>query len=182
MEKALKKYRHAPAHLFIDDTYYFITGAIYQKRHLLQTDFAKEMVIKYLHHYPKIAGWQMKEWVVLDNHYHFLCKVPVAKKIPTVINSIHRSSGYFINKQFEIKAKPFWYQYWDRCIRDERHYYETMAYILYNPIKHGYVQNLRDYRYSSFHDRIAAGENELREVFFKNRPKNILYYDEIDDF
>ena len=78
--------------------------------------------------------------------------------------------------------KPFWYQYWDRCIRNERHYFETTTYILYNPIKHQCVDNLNDYAFSSFHISKEQDEDELRNNFITYKPQCINYYDEIDDF
>jgi hypothetical protein len=38
----LKKGPHTPAHLFLDNTPYFVTSAIYQKRQLLADDGIKQ--------------------------------------------------------------------------------------------------------------------------------------------
>ncbi|MBN2391986.1 MAG: transposase, partial [Anaerolineae bacterium] len=47
--------------------------------------------------------------------------------------------------------------FWDHVIRDEVDYANHFNYIHYNPIKHGLVQRLSDYRYSSFHEYLRLG-------------------------
>ncbi len=102
--------------------------------------------------------------------------------MPVLINSLHKTSAFYIKRELDIKAKPFWYQYWDRCIRNEKHYYETAMYILYNPIKHYYIEDLKDYPFSSFQIRFQHEEKQLRENFLEYKPQFISYYDDIDDF
>ena len=99
-----------------------------------------------------------------------------------MINSLRKTSSFYIKKNLNIKVKPFWYQYWDRCIRNKRHFYETATYILYNPIKHHYVEDLKTYPFSSFQMRIKQEEESLRANFLEYKPKHIKYYEDIDDF
>lgn len=42
----LKKSPHAPAHLFLDHTPYFVTSATYQKRPLLAADTIKQYLLE----------------------------------------------------------------------------------------------------------------------------------------
>lgn len=48
-------------------------------------------------------------------------------------------------------------RYWEHLIRDERDYQHHFDYIHYNPLKHGHVQRLMDWPYSSFHRAVAEG-------------------------
>ena len=182
MSFTIKKYKHAPTHWFIDVFYYFFTGAVYQKKRLLTIPETKELFIKYLFQFIEKYKWELLEWVVLENHYHFLARVARGADIPRFINTLHKTSAFHIKKALDINVKPFWYQYWDRCIRNEKHYYQTATYILYNPVKHEYVDNLNDYAFSSFNIRKEQEEDELRKNFIMYKPQNIKYYDDIDDF
>jgi len=182
MSLIIKNYTHAPTHWFIDDFYYFFTGAVYQKKHLLTTNETKELFIKYLFQFIEKFQWELFDWVILENHYHFLAKVKKGSDIPRFINSLHKTSAFHIKKQLNIDVKPFWYQYWDCCIRNEKQYYETATYILYNPVKHHYVGNLNDYTYSSFHIRKQQEEETLRANFLTYKPQTITCYNDIDDF
>ena len=102
--------------------------------------------------------------------------------MPILINSLHKTSTFYIKKVLKINIEPFWYQYWDRWIRDDKHYYETATYILYNPIKHNYVEDLKNYPFSSFPIRMKQEEDNLRKYFLKYKPQNLSYYNEIDNF
>lgn len=106
----------------------------------MEKEIAKEIFIKQLFKFHKKYKWELMDWVVLDNHYHFLSNVTNSKDMPRMINTLHKTSAYHIKQEIQVKVKPFWYQYWDRCIRDEKHFYRTAMYILYNPLKHGYLE------------------------------------------
>lgn len=182
MQVSLKKYRHAPAHLFLDEGYYFFTGAVFQKQHLLTTPITKKIFIEKLHHFTTKYGWELFEWVVLENHYHFLTQIAQSQDMPKLINALHKTTAFHIKNELGIQIKPFWYQYWDRCIRNDRHFYETTNYVLYNPIKHHYVEDLKEYPFSSFPIRYQQEKDDLKANFLKYRPQEIEYYDDIDDF
>ena len=42
-------------------------------------------------------------------------------------------------------------RFWEHQIRDEFDYQQHMNYVYYNPVKHGYVDSVKDWAYSSFH-------------------------------
>ena len=48
-------------------------------------------------------------------------------------------------------------RYWEHTIRDERDYAAHIDYCHLNPYKHGLVQRVRDWPYSSFHRYVAQG-------------------------
>jgi putative transposase len=48
-------------------------------------------------------------------------------------------------------------RFWEHTIRDERDYARHIDYIHYNPVKHGYVNRVGDWPYSSFHRYVRAG-------------------------
>ena len=46
---------------------------------------------------------------------------------------------------------------WEHVIRDEVDYARHVDYVHWNPIKHGLVQRLADWPYSSFHRYVESG-------------------------
>lgn len=66
----LKKHPHTPAHLFLDEMPYFITGSIYNKRHLLANTELKRLLLEKIQLYFQKYKWVLDHWVILDNHYH----------------------------------------------------------------------------------------------------------------
>ena len=90
----LRHHSHTPAHLFLDDTAYFITGAIYNRQHLLQIDALKHELKLCMRRVFTNYGWDLQHWVILDNHYHLLAKSRHGKDMPSIINELHGRSAH----------------------------------------------------------------------------------------
>ena len=48
-------------------------------------------------------------------------------------------------------------RYWEHLIRDEVDYRAHMDYVHFNPVKHGRVQRVSDWPYSTFHRLVEQG-------------------------
>lgn len=48
-------------------------------------------------------------------------------------------------------------RFWEHLIRDETDLSRHLDYIHYNPVKHGYVANVVDWPYSTFHCYVKEG-------------------------
>jgi putative transposase len=48
-------------------------------------------------------------------------------------------------------------RFWEHAIRDEEDFRRHVDYIHFNPVKHGYVQTVADWPYSSFHRYVRLG-------------------------
>ncbi|NJN95280.1 MAG: hypothetical protein HC875_14820 [Anaerolineales bacterium] len=160
-----KDYPHNPTHIFADDTLYFITAAIYQKRPLLQAPQLKQLLLERIRLCFDNHHWELHHWVILDNHYHLLGKSCVGQDLSRIMTDIHAFSGYHI-KQVTHTQERVWWNYWDYCPRNEQDYMIRLIYLLNNPVKHGYVANLHDYPFSSFQEALTTyGSENLRHQF-----------------
>jgi putative transposase len=52
-------------------------------------------------------------------------------------------------------------RFWEHTIRDADDLERCVNYIHWNPVKHGLVQRVRDYPWSSFHRFVEAGDYDL---------------------
>jgi len=48
-------------------------------------------------------------------------------------------------------------RFWEHRIRDERDFEAHVNYVHYNPVKHGYVKEVKDWPYSSFYAFVKRG-------------------------
>lgn len=56
------------------------------------------------------------------------------------------------------REKGIWQRrYWEHQIQDEPDLQRHIDYIHYNPVKHGLVERVRDWPYSSFHRYVRNG-------------------------
>jgi putative transposase len=176
----LRRHPHTPAHLALDDAPYFITGAIYGKQPLLQSDALKGMLLKEMRQCAEHFGWTLDHWVILDNHYHAILKSRRGADLPVLMRRLHGRTSPVIRKATACPP-PIWWNYWDYCPRDECDYLVRLNYLLYNPVKHGCVADLKDYPHSSFHDLLGRlGREGLAERFRAHPEFRTL--DVADDF
>lgn len=166
----LKKNSHTPAHLFVDNTAYFITSAIYQKRPLLRPEAVKQQLLATIESCLQEKNWRLEHWVILDDHYHLMTTSTKGEDMPKIFRKIHGLSAQFIQAQARCEL-PIWWNYWDYCPSDEKDFLIRLNYLFNNPVKHGYVANLADYPYSSFHTTLDKLGREALAQQFKDYPE-----------
>ena len=60
------------------------------------------------------------------------------------------------------KERGIWQRrYWEHTCRDEQDLKRCVDYVHWNPVKHGLVQRVRDYPWSTFHRFVKEGEYDL---------------------
>lgn len=172
---------HHPPHVYLDNTWYAITGSIYQRRRLLQPDGYKDIVRDHLKALVIEFGLLLAAWVILDNHYHLLIKSRIGASLPRFFRRLHGRTSYELNGRDRQRGRQVWHNYWDTCIRTEADYWTRFNYIHHNPVKHGYVSRSEDWPYSSYHYYLnSKGEEWLMDAF--RRFPIVDFIDPDDDF
>lgn len=95
-------------------------------------------------------GFELFAWVILDNHYHIEFKAKRAVDLSVIMNTVHGRVSYLINKIDGTQGRKVFQNYWDHGIRDEADFWKHFNYIHHNPVKHGYVKEMSDYKFSSY--------------------------------
>lgn len=101
--------------------------------------------------------------------------------LTNIIRQIHSKSAQWI-REATLCETPIWWNYWDYCPRDEKDYLTRLNYLLTNPIKHKYVNNLHDYPYSSFHSLFSEKGKDVLVKQFHDYPKYKKLEIEEDNF
>ena len=142
---------HEPPHFHNIKGWFLITAATYEHKRYFQTDEEQAWLLSELRKELQVANISISGWVVLPNHYHLLVKCQPLSVISQPLRRVHARTARELNRREGISGRKVWYRFSDRQIRSERHYYTTLNYIHYNPTKHNYVQNPKDWTYSSLH-------------------------------
>lgn len=162
-----KSYPHNPAHLFIPNAIYMITGSTLGKMKFFDTDNRKLHLKATLFERAYRLNWQVEAWAILHNHYHFIAKAPEdASTLPALIRSIHSFSARNVSNLDKVPGRRIWHNYWDKCISSDKAYLARLHYVILNPVKHGLVEKPEDYEFSSYvWFRERADIEFQREVF-----------------
>ena len=145
-------------------TYFFTVNLAERKRTLWvdHVDILRAVMQKVKATHP----FHIDVMVVLPDHLHALWTLPEGDcDYPTRWMLIKAGFSRQLPKDErrsqsrEAKGeRGIWQRrYWEHLIRDERDYAHHVDYIHYNPVKHGYVQRVADWPYSTFHHDVERG-------------------------
>ncbi len=91
----------------------------------------------------------MSAWVVMPNHVHILAAPCVGNSVSNIMHSLKSFTSQEANKTLGRKGR-FWFEdYFDRYIRNAKHFTNAIAYIESNPVKAGLCECAADWRFSS---------------------------------
>ena len=98
--------------------------------------------------------------VILPDHLHCIWQLPEGDHdFPERWRQIKRFVSIGMAGVCNARGeKGLWQRrYWEHLLRSEEDWRRHMDYIHYNPVKHGYVQRVADWPYSSFRQALARG-------------------------
>ena len=99
---------------------------------ILRESRLRESLVKTLEHNEGV-DYDIAAYVIMPNHVHLLLATISDKTIQSIMSSIKRVSGHHICK-LANRESPLWQrEYYDRLIRNSRHYEDVVAYIINNP-------------------------------------------------
>lgn len=113
--------------------------------------------------------FKIESIVILPDHIHMIIEPQETKKYPEIIKGIKTYFSRNIDEttlddyeltqsRNEKKEKDIWQRrYWEHTIRDEEDLRKHIDYIHYNPIKHGYVKQAKEWKYSTFKKYVKQG-------------------------
>lgn len=162
---------HSPPHPIQDREYYLLTAACYEHKHYLNPSRRQYLLNLIFERFIQ-SDVEIRAWVVLPNHYHLLVRVDDFKVLGSLFHRIHGNTARAWNLEDKVSQRQVWYSWSDRAIRSERHYYATLNYIHYNPIKHGYVSSGYEWEDCSVHWYFAEYGREWLRDSWVNYPVN----------
>ena len=104
--------------------------------------------------------------VVLPEHLHTLWTLPDGdddfsqrwRQIKSAFSREIAKEEQISRSRLRKQERGIWQRrFWEHAIRDEEDFRQHVDYIHYNPVKHGYVQKVVEWPYSSFHQHVRLG-------------------------
>lgn len=147
------RFTNRPPHLFLENQIYFISARTQYKHSYFNTNQKKKILSSVINEATKRFQVEVYAWTILANHYHLLCKFQNSKDLSKFIQNIHINSARLVNKLENSPGRRIWFNYWDRCMRNEKDFWKHFNYIHHNPVKHGYIENqdlVKNYQFCSY--------------------------------
>jgi putative transposase len=105
-------------------------------------------------------------WVVMPEHLHCVIELPVGdadfatrwRRIKTLFSQSIPVTERRSAVRMKRGERGIWQRrYWEHLIRDEADFVAHMDYCHYNPVKHGWVNSVVHWPYSTFHRCVKEG-------------------------
>ena len=141
---------HAPIHKLGDSGAYIVTAGTLRKERLFADDMRLDFLQQTLLETCAEYDWQVQAWACFANHYHFVASTKSdPNTLRTVVSKLHTLTARHINELDGVEGRKVWFQYWDTHLTFERSYLARLNYVHHNPVKHGLVNDAREYRWCS---------------------------------
>ncbi|HEV8051294.1 MAG TPA: transposase [Parachlamydiaceae bacterium] len=146
----MKSWPHAPCHLINEAGTYMVTGATLKKEKFFtqehELDLINDTLLELAEHY----NWRLEAWAIFSNHYHFIAHT---SNSPTLLEKfmkhLHANTARKLNNSQGKSGRSVWYQYWDTKLTFNESYMARLNYVMQNPVRHGLVEEPKDYRWCS---------------------------------
>lgn len=93
--------------------------------------------------------YRLVAWVVMPNHAHVLCSPCIQHSLAEIMHSLKSYTATEANKMLGRRGRFWQKEYFDRYIRNARHFAKVVVYIENNPVKARLCEKAEDWPFSS---------------------------------
>lgn len=147
---------------------YFFTVNTHRRQRLLTDPQIYVALKRAIRRVKRSRPFDIEAFVLLPDHIHCIWRLPAGDMNYAMRWSlIKRQVGQAVRDRLAegvtaSRAKRrelgLWQRrFWEHRIKDDDDFMRHVAYIRFNPVKHGYVQRVKDWPYSSFHAHVRQG-------------------------
>jgi len=153
MEQPKTPWPHAPLHQLSERGVYFVTAGTYRKEHHFRGGVRFGVLQRGLLSVCQASQWQLEAWAVFSNHYHFVAQSPdrddSAQSLRAMLAELHFKTASWANKLDDARGRTVWQNYRDTVLTFERSYFARLNYVHQNAVRHGLVEDAREYPWCS---------------------------------
>jgi len=166
---------------------YFFTVVTYRRQKFLTKPENRHALRNAVAAAKRIYAFDIEAWVLLPDHMHCIWRLPendsdfskrwgIIKASFTKQNKARLHHEKWMNQsKHKHRESTIWQRrFWEHQIRDDSDFERHVDYIHFNPVKHGYVDRVSDWPYSTFHRYVRSG------VYPDTWARSLLEPEEVD--
>jgi putative transposase len=159
---------------FVRGGTYFFTVVAHMRRPILSTPDALRSLRTARRTVARERPFDLIAVVLLPDHLHTVWSLPPGDldystrwgQIKEAFTRSFRSSGGTEGprslSRVRKRERAVWQRrFWEHTVRDEDDLERCVDYVHWNPVKHGLVERVQDYPWSSFHRYVRAGDYDI---------------------
>ena len=160
---------------YIPGSAVFITQVVQYREPVFHDSQNVRLLREILRNVKELHPYAMLGYVFLPEHFHVIFQPTEDSNFSDIMHSLKPNFSKEYKKLVGLSPSQFmkfWQKrFWDHIIQDDRDLENHLHYIHYNPIKHGYVKDPRDWNDSSY---LAWEKRGLYPARFDwDEPKNM---------
>ncbi|MFZ0051522.1 MAG: transposase [Desulfobaccales bacterium] len=149
---------------------FFLTVVTFNRRKIFNHPQGRRILRKAVNQIIGEFPFSLDAWVLMADHLHTIWTLPkgdtnYGKRVGLIKANFskaakiwfHDKSMMNLSRQYRREITIWQRRFWEHSIRDEEDLAKHLDYLHYNPVKHGLVQRVRDWPYSSFHRLVKQG-------------------------
>jgi putative transposase len=149
---------------------YFFTVVTHRRRPLFSNPAIRSTLAQAIRFVRDIRPFSIDAWILLPDHMHCIWTLPEGDAdystrwatIKRYVSSnsartLHDAALSTSSRQKKRESTIWQRRFWEHQIRNEDDFERHMDYIHFNPVKHGYVQQVMDWPHSTFHRYVREG-------------------------
>jgi putative transposase len=156
---------------FIPGGTYFFTVVSYERRPILTSPIARSCLGNALRIVKARRPFESVAMVLMPDHLHAVWILPrgdsdystrwgrIKETFTLSFLSSGGGEGFRNASRIRRRERAVWQRrFWEHTVRDEDDLQRCIDYIHWNPVKHGLVERVPDYPWSTFHRYARRGE------------------------
>ncbi|MBM9614747.1 transposase [Desulfobulbus rhabdoformis] len=149
---------------------FFFTVVTYRRRRLFDSLEARNILGKVVRETREACPFVIDAWVLLPDHLHCIWTLPpgdsdFSMRWSRIKSTFSKRCKHLFHVEAWMNASrkktrelTIWQRrFWEHQITCDRDYRIYMDYIHYNPVKHGWVKQVVDWPFSTFHRQVRLG-------------------------
>jgi putative transposase len=146
-------------------TYFFTVNLLQRRNNDLLVQHIDELwtsIAKVKQNYP----FMIHAWVVLPDHFHCVIELPEGdadfatrlRLIKVGFSKALPKTEFRSDVRNARGERGIWQRrFWEHLIKSDKDYQAHVDYVHINPVKHGLVNQVKDWPYSTFHKLVEQG-------------------------
>jgi len=135
---------------------FFFTVVTNQRRPILTTEIVRKALRQGIQRARQTLPFKIEAWVLLPDHLHAIWTLPadddnyssrwaiIKRQVSKICLKQFNQLEKISNSREKRQESGIWQRrFWEHQIRNDEDFERHLDYLLWNPVKHGYVQKLR---------------------------------------
>ncbi len=149
---------------------YFFTVVAYRRRPIFCDQALRTALRDAIHTVRQTRPFSIDAWILLPDHMHCIWTLPeddhaysirwaeIKRYVSSWCRPALRDPTLLTRAALRRRESSIWQRrFWEHQIRDETDFERHMDYIHFNPVKHGYARQVREWPHSTFHRHVRDG-------------------------